>query len=943
AQGAAAVLGTIIAGRYTLAEVIGEGGMGSVYLARQTEPVKRQVALKLIRTGMDSAAVNRRFEAERQALAVMDHPNIARIYDGGLTPTGQPFFVMELVPGVPITRYCDERRLDIRARLALFVTTCQAVQHAHQKGIIHRDLKPANVLVAEVDGRPVPKVIDFGVAKATEQKLTDTSIADLGLIIGTPAYMSPEQADPSSADVDTRTDVYALGVILYELLTGAPPFDVRRFRRGAILEMLRMVREEEPPRPSTKLSTSEALPSVAANRSIEPAKLSRSLRGDLDVVVMKALEKDRARRYETAAAFARDVERYLADEVVEARPPSAAYRLSKFLRRNKATVTATGLVVLAIIGGMVGTTLGMVRAKAAETLAKERLEDVVKERDLKEAARKDAVAIVDFLSSVFKSPSPHRDGRTITMAENLDAAAKRLDEDLAAQPAERANLRASLAVSYRALGLPHQAIPLEQRVLEYYRGALGPEDPKTLRAMNNLIMAYYSADRREEGMKLADESLTLRRKVDGPEHEDTIRAMIHLAAFKLASGRAAEALALRQEALALSKKVIGPEHEDTITATSDLSLSFHAAGKFDESLKLQEEVVALRRKTLGPEHLDTFRGLYNLAATLADLGRKEEALKLLEEVLAQFRKRLGPDHHDTLIALQRLATVYDAIGRQEDALKLREETLAVRLRTSGPEHTSTLMAMGNLAASYLAAFRREEALKLQEEVLRQRRKLSGPDHPETLVAINNLAVTYSELGRAAEALALREKELVPGKRKLFGAEHPETIVAMFVLALSYNESGRFPEGAALLKQALQVGRKRLPQGHLITGQILSMLGYAELKAGSPTDAEPHLREALAILEKTGPKTLFLPFCRSDLAAVLLRRKEYPEAEKLLLASFAALKQRQQSLPPGRRFRLLQAADLLIDLYTATNKPVDAAKWRAERAELGQSVPKQVEK
>ena len=356
-------VGTIIAGRYTLVEVIGEGGMGSVYLASQTEPVKRQVALKLIKTGMDSRGVLARFDAERQALAMMDHPNIARIYDGGLTPAGQPFFVMELVKGVPLTEYCDQQRLTVKARLELFVAVCQAVQHAHQKGIIHRDLKPGNVLVTEVDGRPTPKVIDFGVAKATEEKLTDMSFADTGAIVGTPAYMSPEQADPSSMDIDTRTDVYALGVILYELLVGSPPLEAKDFKRGAVLEMLRMVREVDPPRPSTKLSTAEGLPNIAANRSIEPARLAKLLQGELDWVVMKALEKDRGRRYDTANGFARDIQRYLADEVVEARPPSRGYRLKKFVKRNKIQVIAASLVLLALLAGMSGTTFGMIRAE----------------------------------------------------------------------------------------------------------------------------------------------------------------------------------------------------------------------------------------------------------------------------------------------------------------------------------------------------------------------------------------------------------------------------------------------------------------------------------------------------------------------------------------------------------------------------------------------------
>jgi serine/threonine protein kinase len=371
------VAGQVIAGRYTLLDVLGEGGMGTVYRADQTEPVKRQVALRLIKVGMDSRAVLARFDAERQALALMNHPNIARVYDGGTTTAGQPFFVIELVSGVPITEYCDRHRLSVRARLELFVSVCQAVQHAHQKGIIHRDLKPGNVLVTEVDGRPTPNVIDFGVAKATDVKLTDQSFADSGAIVGTPAYMSPEQADPSSMDTDTRTDVYALGVILYELLAGSPPIDAKLFQRGAFLEMLRMVREVDPPRPSTKVSGAEALPNIAASRDIEPEQLKRALRGDLDWIVMKALEKDRARRYETANGFAADVLRHLSYEPVLAAPPSRAYRLRKFVRKHRGAVVAASLVVLALLGGIAGTTWGLIRAQRARAAEARR----VKERD----------------------------------------------------------------------------------------------------------------------------------------------------------------------------------------------------------------------------------------------------------------------------------------------------------------------------------------------------------------------------------------------------------------------------------------------------------------------------------------------------------------------------------------------------------------------------------
>jgi serine/threonine protein kinase/tetratricopeptide (TPR) repeat protein len=392
-----------VIGPYKLIEPIGEGGMGTVWMAQQTEPVKRLVAIKFIKAGMDSRQVIARFEAERQALALMDHPHIAKILDAGTTAevagggwrvareegmdspatrhpplatsSGRPYFVMDLVKGVPITRYCDEHRLTPRQRLELFLPVCQAVQHAHQKGIIHRDIKPSNVLVALSDGKPAPKVIDFGVAKATGPSLTDkTLVTGFGAIVGTLEYMSPEQAEVHQLDIDTRSDIYSLGVLLYELLTGSPPFSRQELTQAGVLEMLRVIREEEPSRPSTKLSTAEGLPTLAANRGTEPARLTKLVRGELDWIVMKALEKDRGRRYETANAFAMDVQRYLAGEPVQAAPASRWYRLRKFVRKHRGPVVAAGLVLLALVGGIAGTTWGLLRA--------------VDERDAKDGALK---------------------------------------------------------------------------------------------------------------------------------------------------------------------------------------------------------------------------------------------------------------------------------------------------------------------------------------------------------------------------------------------------------------------------------------------------------------------------------------------------------------------------------------------------------------------------
>jgi WD40 repeat protein/serine/threonine protein kinase len=376
----------LIAGRFTPQQKLGEGGMGEVWVAKQTDPVKRKVALKLIKTGMDSRAVLARFEQERQALAMMDHPNIARVLDGGLTPGGQPFFVMELVNGLPLTKFCDEAKLTPKERLEIFVPICQAVQHAHQKGIVHRDLKPANILVTLIDGKPIPKVIDFGVAKATGGKLTDVSLStQFGAVVGTLEYMSPEQAGLSGVDVDTRADIYSLGVILYELLTGLRPIDAGRMRRAALLEMIRIIQEEVPSKPSTRLSTDQSLASMAALRQTDPRKLMSLLRGELDWVVMKCLEKRRDRRYDTVSGLMRDVQRYLADEPVEARPPSAGYRLRKFLSRNKGPSIAAALVLVTLLVGIAGTTFGLFRAEYRRI-------EALTQKDIADKASKEAVA-----------------------------------------------------------------------------------------------------------------------------------------------------------------------------------------------------------------------------------------------------------------------------------------------------------------------------------------------------------------------------------------------------------------------------------------------------------------------------------------------------------------------------------------------------------------------
>ena len=434
--------GTVI-DRYKVLQLIGEGGFGAVYMAEQKVPVKRKVALKIIKLGMDTRQVIARFEAERQALAMMDHPNIAKVLDAGATDTGRPYFVMELVKGIPVNEYCDKNNLSTTQRLELFIRICNAVQHAHQKGIIHRDLKPSNVLITLHDGMPVPKVIDFGIAKATGHELTDkTLFTEFRQFIGTPEYMSPEQAEMSGLDIDTRSDIYSLGVLLYELLTGTTPFDGRELCKAGLGEIQRIIREEEPHKPSTRVSTmGDEATDIARHRHTDAGSLNRQLRGDLDWIVMKALEKDRTRRYETANGLALDVGRFLSDEPVLATPPSAPYRIHKFVRRNRVAVMASGLIAAALVLGLAAATVGFVQAQRQRALVAQ------------EASRSRAVSA--FLQEMLSSVDPAvSQGREVTVRSMLDAAGERLEMGtMADQPATEASLRHTIGTTYESLGL----------------------------------------------------------------------------------------------------------------------------------------------------------------------------------------------------------------------------------------------------------------------------------------------------------------------------------------------------------------------------------------------------------------------------------------------------------------------------------------------------------
>jgi serine/threonine protein kinase/Tfp pilus assembly protein PilF len=774
-------------GPYVLVRKLGEGGMGQVWLAEQTTPVKRQVALKLIKGGLYDSAVIQRFESERQSLAVMNHPAIAKVFDAGATKDGQPYFVMEFVGGPPISRYCDNKKLNIRERLELFIKVCDGVQHAHQKAIIHRDLKPSNILVVEVDGKATPRIIDFGVAKAISPQAgaEQTQFTEMGALVGTRGFMSPEQADPNVLDVDTRTDVYSLGVVLYVLLTGMLPFDSDGGKKKPIDEMLRQLREEDPPSPSTKVNTEKETATAAAERrGTDTKQLGKLLQGDLDCITMKSVERDRTRRYGTPSELAADVERYLANGPVMARPANAGYRLKKYVQRHRLAVAAVSGAALLLVAFAI--------TQAVQ------LRQTRRERDR-------ANRITQFMKNMFKvsNPSVSR-GNSITAREILDSSSKNIDTELAKDPELQAELTDVMGNVYMTLGLYSQAQPLLTRSVEIRRRVLGPKNPDTLISIDDLCLLLLRQGHYSEADKMLREALVVDRRVLGPEHETTLRALVIFAGTLDAEGHYAEAEKLQRETIEIRRRTLGTENDLTALSMNDLAATLSREGHYAESERLFREALDIQRRVLGPENPETLITMYNLAATLATEGRYADAEKLDRQTLEIRRRVLGPEHPDTLMTVANLAATLQSAGNYAEAEKFARETLEIRRRVLGPEHPRTLWSMSGLAEILDQEGHLTEAEKMYRETLDIRRRVLGPENPDTLASMDDLGRLLSREGQYTEAEKML-RETLETSRRVLGPDDTETASAKYNLACVAVHYGNRQEALTLLSDAVDHG------------------------------------------------------------------------------------------------------------------------------------------
>ncbi|WP_454831486.1 protein kinase domain-containing protein [Pseudoxanthomonas wuyuanensis] len=862
-------------GRYRLQSLLGRGGMGEVYLAEQLEPVRRTVALKLLRLRRLEARHLAYFEVERQLLAQMRHPAIAQIYDAGATAEGFPFFAMEYIEGSPVTRFCDERQLPLRQRIELFIRICEGVQHAHQKGVIHRDLKPGNILVDEVDGRPLPKIIDFGIATAASRALDGSGHERAG----TPAYMSPEQAGDDPAAVDTRSDVYSLGVVLYELLAGHRPGaagEVSGEMAGETPGETRGTSSRRLPLPSEKFATlpAEEAERIAAAQGSSMAGMRKLLRNELDWVVAKAMRHDRSERYASAGELAEDLRRFLHGQPILAVPASRGYVWGKFFGRHRTALLAAAVMLAALLGGLTMSLYGLDQARAQRAVAERRsgeLEKVVAFQQsmlesldmqtmgvrLAEGLNRQVASLDPLASEGFGALLARADttdlARELVDHSLLSSAEAAIDRDFADDPQLASELRESVAQVQAALGLSAKAAANFGQVADYRSEALGESDAATLRARQGQVFALLAAADLEQAQALLQRSLPQATSLPA---NDRVRVKLQLAQAQIAQARGdrERSKAMREELLGSLVAQFGERDPAAMEVLNELAGAQRVLGELDQSRANLERLLPMRSEVLGAEHEETLATLGNLAILRMVTGEKEGAVALQRDLTAKQIARLGAEHPLSLHARGTLANMLTDSGRAEEALPLMQSVLEARTRVMGSEHPLTIRARLNLATNYARLHDYALALPLEEQVIESRTRLLGPTHPDTISILVNHAGTLHRAGRSADTLKMLN-DLVPLARQVLGEKHPQTQASLLIRAEANMALGKPDAAIAAYTELFDMRQRVLGDDHPETITAAWNLVDAYNTLGQRERAASWHQRYLAPLLAADPSTL----------------------------------------------------------------------------------------